>query len=344
MRERMTPEQLTEIDRELDAFGVNADALRAVTTRARELAASLEGDEALSSLLAEASAAAARAAERASAAVAASAPERPPLTEHVPAPRPKRPERKDDPAPAAAKRKSKKPAKKAAPPVEAEPAPPAAAEPPRPAPTDFDDEPATMVMTAATAAAQVRADSTPPAASDIAGMSVDELFADAEPAAPAAGQSAGLADLFADDAMPGDAAAEPSGGLADLFADDQPEVDEPTMVGNLADLFAESEEVRLSDVDVDASAQGPSTAVLDPFDDPFSDEDDEETGHFSPAQMARLHAGGRAAAEEEVEVPLDDGDFELLVDEDVLELDPDAPAGDDEPPKPGLIGRLLGKK
>lgn len=343
MRERMTPEQLTEIDRELDAFGVNADALRAVTTRARELAASLEGDEALSSLLAEASAAAARAAERASAAVAASAPERPPLTEHVPAPRPKRPERKDDPAPAAAKRKSKKTAKKTAPPVEAEPAPPPAAELPRPDPTDFDDEPATMVMTAAAAVAQARADSTPPAASDIAGMSVDELFADAEPAAAPAGQSAGLADLFADEAMPGDAAAEPPGGLADLFADDQPEVDEPTMVGNLADLFAESEEVRLSDVD--ASAQGPSTAVLDPFDDPFSDEDDEETGHFSPAQMARLHAGGRAeAAEEEVEVPLDDGDFELLVDEDVLELDPDTPVGDEEPPKPGLLGRLLGKK
>ncbi len=203
-------------------------------------------------------------------------------------------------------------------------------------------------MTAATVAGQARPDSAPPGASDIAGMSVDELFADAEPAA-AAPQGAGLADLFAGEPLPGEEAAAPSGNLADLFADEQAEVDEPTMVGSLADLFTESEEVRLSDLDVGASAAaapGPSTAVLDPFSDPFSDEDDEETGHFSPAQMARIRAGERAEAQEEVEVPLDDDDFELLVDEDVLELDPDAaPAGgDEEPQKPGLIGRLFGKK
>ncbi|MCZ7682347.1 MAG: hypothetical protein M5U28_27575 [Sandaracinaceae bacterium] len=148
----MTPEQLTAIDRELDAFGKSADALRAVATRARDLAASLAGDEALSALLAEASTAAARAAERTRAQIAAAAPERPPISEHVPTPRPRR-ERQSDPAPAPAARKAKKAKKQPAPEVEAAPvAPPPEAS----LATDFDDEPATMVMTAATVAGQAR--------------------------------------------------------------------------------------------------------------------------------------------------------------------------------------------
>lgn len=301
----MTPERLADIDRELDGFGKSADVLAGVVARARALAAGLEGDEALGALLAEAASAAAQAADRTRAALEAAAPVRPPIREHVPVQ-----------------------VKKA----------------PRTEPLGFDDdEPDTSVMSALSVerGAAKRKDSSPPHSSDIAGLSVDELFADAEPSGPAQPAGSGLADLFDEDEVVPVQEPASDGGLADLFEAEASA--EPTAVGNLADLFGESEELRLSDPELEAEAVPSAAPPADTFLDPFSDEDDEVTGHFSAEAMARIE---RAAQQQEAEA---EDDFELLVDDDVLELDEveEITEGDDEPEqpkKPGLFGRLLGKK
>ncbi len=312
----MTPERLAEIDRELDAFGKDAETLATVIARARAVASQLEGDDGLAALLAEASAAAAQAAERMRAELAASSPVRPPIREHVPVEKPRR----------------------AAAPAEPEPERPKSERPKseRPAAQFFDDdEPQTSVMRAA-------AVEDAHGSSDIAGLSVDELFADAEPTGAAPSTGEGLADLFAEEALPVQQA--PSGeGLPSLFDDE-----DPTTIGSLADLFGESEELRLSDPEVqavEAPAPRPLTMpppvpatgqALDLFGD---DDEDEETGHFGPAQMATLRSSVGEPEPEE-----DDDEFELLVDEEILELDSEPPPADEGEKKPGLIGRLLGKK
>ncbi|HEY8429233.1 MAG TPA: hypothetical protein VIL20_12690 [Sandaracinaceae bacterium] len=316
----MTPERLAEIDRELDAFGKSAEDLRAVVERARAIAAEVDGDEALAALVAGAAEAAARAAASAREAVAAAAVVRPPIREHVPAPKPARPAPGDQPL-AFDDDEPSTSVMKAAPVEQA-------------AGAFDDDEPSTSV-TSAVPFEQEAESAAPLRSPDIAGMSVDELFADAEPAAPVV-DAGGLADLFADEVLPVQEPA-PEGGLADLFEDE-----DATTVGSLADLFDESEELRLSDPELEVERAAPppppppvSSELPDLFDD---DAEDEETGHFAPARMARLEREAAAAAQ------AGDDDFELLVDEDVLELEASAEREDAPPKKPGLLGRLLGKK
>jgi len=187
--------------------------------------------------------------------------------------------------------------------------------------------------------------SEPPGSEDIAGLSVDELFADAEPSAPTG--SSGLADLFAE----APSAPPPvESGLADLFDDeplpfDRADADlfdaEPTAgaddLGSLEDVLEPGSEPP----PMAPSAAPPAALELSPF----GDEDEEITASFSVRDVDRIEAAAAEAAPKGEP----SSEFELLVDDDVLELDEeelgDSPG--DEPStetRPGLISRILGRK
>lgn len=185
---------------------------------------------------------------------------------------------------------------------------------------------------------------------DIAGLSVDELFADAEPSAPTGSASSGLADLFDEEPLALPEAAE--SGLADLFDEDP-----AAAPFDRADADAFDEELRAGQTDLgsledvlEPSASEPPGQL--PLSAPppavdlslFGDEDDEITSSFSVAHVERIEAEAMAAAPPTADPS---GDFELLVDEDVLELDEaDLEDEGDDPDgtKPGLISRILGRK
>ena len=204
-------------------------------------------------------------------------------------------------------------------------------------------EPSTSVMRAAPSERPPRAPSEPaPRSPDIAGLSVDELFADAEPSAAGGAVNAGLADLFDDEplALP-DAA--PESGLADLFEEESP--------FDPVDARRFDEEVRASELgsleELEPEPPKPLSAPPPAVDlSPFADEDDEVTSSFPITHLGKLEEEALAQSAGRGEPS---GDFELLVDEDVLELEEgdfqDEPP--DEPPdgaKPGLISRILGRK
>lgn len=168
-------------------------------------------------------------------------------------------------------------------------------------------EPSTSVMRAAPP-------SEPPRSQDIAGLSVDELFADAEPSAAAPGVNTGLADLFDDEplAIP---EAPVEGGLADLFEEASPF--DPVDARRFDDEVRAAELGSLEDLEpprpMPLSAHPPAVDLS-----PFGDEDDEVTSSFSVTHIERLEAEALAESAAPAEPS---GDFELLVDEDVLELD-----------------------
>lgn len=206
-------------------------------------------------------------------------------------------------------------------------------------------EPSTSVMRAAPSEPPPRAPSEPaPRSPDIAGLSVDELFADAEPSAAAGGVNAGLADLFDDEplALP-DAA--PESGLADLFEEESPF--DPVDAKRFDEEVRASELGSLEELEPEPPKPMPLSAHPPAVDlSPFGDEDDEVTSSFPITQLAKLEEEALAQTAGRGEPS---GDFELLVDEDVLELEEgdfqDEPP--DEPPdgaKPGLISRILGRK
>lgn len=164
------------------------------------------------------------------------------------------------------------------------------------------------------------------AVSDIHGLSVDELFDDAGDAPP------------------------PSSGSHDL-----------------AELFAEEEPIRLSDpaLDLESIADGPATeapAPPRPRTVPPPVPPGALARHQAAARPPRLDAGVFPDEETDetmvgslADLTASDDSFELLVDEDVLELEdvePEASAEGTEPPagdeegerKGGLISRILGRK
>jgi hypothetical protein len=146
----------------------------------------------------------------------------------------------------------------------------------------------------------------PPGGADIAGLSVDDLFADAEPTGMSMAPTAGaLADLFTSDD-------------ASLARSSEPDV------GGLEAML----EPGLGD------ATGP---------DPFGELEEEHTNIVAPP----IGPPGREPT----------GDFELLIDDDVLSVDDlvledEESAGEETPPddeggpekKRGLFSRLLGRK
>ncbi len=234
--------------------------------------------------------------------------------------------------------------------------------------------------------------------SDIIGLSVDELFADAEvipsstPAEPGlselfedegtseTGESQALADLFDGE----EERAETQGELAALFDSEEPSA-EPGAQGDLAALFdgeaapesgddellAEDEELRLSDPDLEMEAVEEVEAKPRTMPPPAEDENEEEenTDFLIAREIARVEAEeARARA-------IASGDFEMLEDEEIfdveLEMDSEVAAeaeprgeqeplavaateegpaeevdeeDDDAPKKRGLFSRILGRK
>lgn len=150
----------------------------------------------------------------------------------------------------------------------------------------------------------------PPGGADIAGLSVDDLFADAEPTGASMAPSSGeLADLFTSDAM----VARPS---------------DPELGSGLEGIL----EPGFTDLPPPAENE------------PFGELEEEHTSIVSPPVEARPRGEPT-------------GDFELLIDDDVLQVDDDdLEAIEDEPgeeppddgsggdKKRGLFSRLLGRK
>lgn len=184
------------------------------------------------------------------------------------------------------------------------------------------------------------AGSEPPLTPSAAGLSVDELFADAELAsAEAQTEGGGLADLFADEPTH-QAGAAPS-SLADLFGDDEP-LEAMGDDAGLADLV-EGEELRLSDPELDL-LEDVVEAPAEPPAEPMVVERPRTMPPPLPSQRPPPPPPVAAAAVDE---------FELMVDEDILELDDEdiEPEPPREPPrsqppeeKGGLISRLLRRK
>lgn len=155
-----------------------------------------------------------------------------------------------------------------------------------------------------------------PRSQDIAGLSVDELFADAEPSAAAPSANAGLADLFDDEPL-GLPEGQAESGLADLFEDESPF--DPVDAQRFDDEVRASELGSLEDLEPEPLRPMPLSAHPPAVDlSPFADEDDEVTSSFSVAHINRIEAKAIAESTAPAEPS---GDFELLVDEDVLELD-----------------------
>lgn len=152
--------------------------------------------------------------------------------------------------------------------------------------------------------------------SDIAGLSVDELFADAE-AAPSSAPG-GLADLF-DDEEDEDQSPAPSGDLADLFDDEDPLRASDPGLASLESLEA-STQIPLDDADSGELAE-PAEALGGLF----GEDDEESTGVVRADEIHAMEEGVQGA--EDVPIPFEDieelgsGEFELLVDEDVLAFD-----------------------
>lgn len=161
----------------------------------------------------------------------------------------------------------------------------------------------------------------PAAVSDIHGLSVDELFDDAT----------------------GVSEAVPSAGSAEL-----------------SDLFAEDEPIRLSDPDLDMEALESEPPAPPPR--PRTMPPPLPPGARASKTPPKISASAFPSDDEPDETltgdrsELADDSFELLVDDEVLELDDlgsDAPAGDQTEPPPaegdeerkgGLISRILGRK
>lgn len=358
----MDAERLEEIDRELEAFGKSDDELAGVTARAVAIAADLgDADGELSDLMdgAEAALAAAREAarERALAVAREAAPmrERPSLPERpAPAPEAEITEADAEPAPEAEAEPVAEAEAEPAAEAEAEPVPeaevagvetPAQTElPPEEAAVAIeaavdeaifaDDEPTGEDLTAEAAALDAAIDSAfgseppPTETSDIAGMSVDELFADADPTPSVPPDD--LASLFDDEEPDSESLrlSDPDLGLASLEADD-------LEAASLPNPRAPSSPPPRAEAPPppDRASSRPPSPQLEDF--PMFGEEAEETQIVEP---------------DEVEL-LSDDDFELLVDEDVLEMsgeDAEPPAeggeGEGEDGEGGLISRILGRK
>ncbi len=164
-----------------------------------------------------------------------------------------------------------------------------------------------------------------------------------EPAsdAPGAGDIAGLSveQLFDDEAATG--TEPPSSGALDL-----------------ADLFADEEPIRLSDPEVDVEAleralppppAPPRGRTVPPPVPPGAAAASRRPPTVRPAALAAEDDADETLTGSRAELAGDD-DFELLVDDDVLELE-DSDEGTDPPPadepgerKGGLISRILGRK
>lgn len=295
------PEKLAEIDAELDSFGKSDEALSAVIARAVALARSVDDDE-LSSLgagldeaLADARAEAARRAKEA----AALPPEARPSAGAL----------------AALAAPHQPPANRASAP-----------------PPMFEDE-QTDVRAAALTEAQLlaadrpRSDRAPQGMSDIAGLSVDELFADAEPEAPV-GDGGGLSDLFDDEPL------DFGGGAGESPLGDELE---PLLAGELA-----ADPVESGSGTREAGPREPAESLPR-----IGFEDEESTNVLSLGDLDEM------SALEAEPVPLGSDEFELLVDEDVLSFDPEdvAPILEDDAggavearPEGGLISRILRRK
>ncbi len=289
-------EQLAEIDRELASFQKSDADLQAVLSRARALATALAGDDALSELLEGLDEAMAQAHAEAKASLPAR-----------PAPR----------------RKTAKTATAVG----------------APAPTP-DDEPLGSGLVEIPEE-EIRRAELPPvlelpsepkqlddafgeaAASDIQGLSVDELFGEESTAA----STEALAD---------------GGGSSDLSG-----------------LFAEDEPIRLSDPDLDLEAlesepppPPPRGRTMPPPLPPGA------RASVKPPAVAKSAFPADDEPDETLtgdRSELSDDSFELLVDDDVLELDDLAGDGTEPPPKSdgdgdgderkgGLISRILGRK
>ena len=206
-------------------------------------------------------------------------------------------------------------------------------------------EPPTSVMRAAPSEPPPRAPSEPaPRSPDIAGLSVDELFADAEPSASGGGVNAGLADLFDDEplALPD---ASPESGLADLFEEESPF--DPVDARRFDEEVRASELGSLEELEPEPPKPMPLSAPPPAVDlSPFADEDDEVTSSFPITHLGKLEEEALAQSAGRGEPS---GDFELLVDEDVLELEEveledQPPEAEPDGPRPGLLGRILGRK
>ena len=162
--------------------------------------------------------------------------------------------------------------------------------------------------------------------SDIAGLSVDELFADAEASPPAA--TGGLADLFDDEEEVEDSSAL-AGGLADLFDDEDPLRASDPDLASLESLEASSQiPLEASDLDAasDLEAGAPEPMGAEPhLGGLFGENDEESTGVVPAAEIHAMEEGAEPA--HDVPIPFEDieelgsGEFELLVDEDVLAFD-----------------------
>lgn len=314
-------QRFEEIDQELASFGKSDEELTEVTARAVALARELgDGDGELAGLLdgAEEALAAAREAAKARAIEAsrAAAPARPlpEVKKRAPKPRP-------DPAPleAEATRVQLPPSEPLAPVSEREQA------------LALDDE-----------IDDVFGSEPPPLeTSDIAGMSVDELFADAEPSA--SGDAQELSSLFDDEDDEDGAEAlrlsDPDLKLADIEIDEGPTVNDseappPAEAAPVAEEAAAAPKSALPPPPPQSAAPPPPPSsrppVVDDF--PMFGEEDDAT---------------QIVSADEIEV-LSDDDFELLVDEDVLEFDEaeaaEAEAAEGEEAEGGLISRILGRK
>ncbi|GAB5547705.1 MAG: hypothetical protein SangKO_074650 [Sandaracinaceae bacterium] len=348
MREPMTPERLQEIDEELSSFGKSDEALAEVVTRARALAAEAEGDlaalvQGLDEARAAASASARAAVRDAVEELTPDAPEEPEGSGLVEIP--------EDVIRG-----------EALPPVldlnehdRMSQRPPKLVED-----TPFVEE-STDVHSAEDIERAIVSSRPPPrdaaaGSSDIAGLSVDELFEDAEPSAAAVSTEGGLADLFDDEEelrlSDPDGFQGLEGQLEPAEADKEFELGPP--IG--ADEEEQTDLVRGEDL-----ARFP--LVGQEYGAPSADEEQEEsTMLFSVDELRDIQTENTAGEGED----LGSDDFELLVDEDVLELDmDDAPPvkRSAAPPPPaaasdedddgenggggkggGLISRILGRK
>lgn len=347
MREPMTPERLQEIDEELSSFGKSDEALAEVVTRARALAAEAEGDlaalvQGLDEARAAASASARAAVRDAVEELTPDAPEEPEGSGLVEIPEdvirgealpPVLDLNEHD-------RMSQRPPKL----VEEAP---------------FVEE-STDVHSAEDIERAIESSRPPPleaaaGSSDIAGLSVDELFEDAEPSATTASTEGGLADLFDDEEdlrlSDPDGFQGLEGQLEPAEAEKEFELGPP--IGE--DMDEQTELVRGEDLarfPLVGQEYGAPTAE--------HEEQEESTMLFSVDELRDIQTENEADAED-----LESEDFELLVDEDVLELDiddappvkrsaaPPPPAASDEDDDGedggggkggGLISRILGRK
>lgn len=337
-------EKLAEIDEELAAFGKSDEALAGVIERAVALAASLAGDDALGSLLEgrqEALAAARQAARDA-------LPVRPTAAE---------------PVAAFAPASSTEPFEHATagggdgeavgsglieiPDEELR----NANLPPVLDPDESEPPPEALREGSAAATDDIEAAFGVEASADIAGLSIDELFADAEPETAQTSSVDRLAGLFDD----------PRSEAANAEADPE---EEPKRISSvdISDLFDdESEgEIALQPSDPDVALE---PVAPEPAPEPRTDEAFPVFGSVESEEEATMET-----RVEDLDVVSGD-DFELLVSEDVLELDfeeeedegdaslqdappasaplgPDAPEEEDTQTsdKRGLISRILGRK